>query len=132
MAIQLDSFNPFVCSICRKPMRGAIIEPESEIGRKLLQSIGSGAMHDKLYQWFNIRVRKLIPTSNWPLFSLLPIRALDLFFLRTFPLHLVEHRPRSCQTSKEQILHRIISPNFSHEFLNPIFEVMLPCFVHYA
>jgi hypothetical protein len=42
----IDSFSPFVCSICHKPMRGAIIEPESEIGRKLLQSIGSGAMHD--------------------------------------------------------------------------------------
>ena len=42
----IDSFSPFVCSICHKPMRGAIIEPESEIGRKLLQSFGSGAMHD--------------------------------------------------------------------------------------
>ena len=42
----IDSFSPFVCSICHKPMRGAIIEPESEIGRKLLQSIGSSAMHD--------------------------------------------------------------------------------------
>lgn len=42
----IDEFKPLVCSICRKPMRGAVIEPESEIGRKLLQSIGSGAVHD--------------------------------------------------------------------------------------
>ena len=42
----IGEFKPFVCSICRKPMRGALIEPESEIGRKLLQSIGSGAVHD--------------------------------------------------------------------------------------
>jgi hypothetical protein len=43
----IDEFEPFVCSICRKPMKGAVIEPESEIGRKLLQSIGSGVVHDK-------------------------------------------------------------------------------------
>ena len=42
----IGEFRPFVCSICRKPMRGALFEPESEIGRKLLQSIGSGAVHD--------------------------------------------------------------------------------------
>ncbi|MGB8087396.1 MAG: hypothetical protein WCF07_14005 [Nitrososphaeraceae archaeon] len=42
----IGEFEPFVCSICRKPMRGALFEPESEIGRKLLQSIGSGAVHD--------------------------------------------------------------------------------------
>ena len=42
----IGEFKPFVCSICRKPMRGALIEPESEIGRKLLQSNGSGAVHD--------------------------------------------------------------------------------------
>jgi hypothetical protein len=42
----IGEFKPLVCSICRKPMRGALIEPESEIGRKLLQSIGSGAVHD--------------------------------------------------------------------------------------
>ena len=42
----IGEFKPFVCSICRKPMRGALFEPESEIGRKLLQSIGSGAVHD--------------------------------------------------------------------------------------
>jgi hypothetical protein len=35
-----------VCSICRKPMKGALIEPESEIGRKLSQLIGAGAVHD--------------------------------------------------------------------------------------
>ena len=40
----IGEFDPFVCSICRKPMRGAVIEPESEIGRKLLQSIGSGVI----------------------------------------------------------------------------------------
>jgi hypothetical protein len=39
-------FKPFVCSICHNPMAGAIIDPESEIGRKL-QSIGSGVVHDK-------------------------------------------------------------------------------------
>ena len=42
----LGEFRPFVCSICHKPMRGAMIEPESEIGRKLLESIGSVVMHD--------------------------------------------------------------------------------------
>ena len=40
-------FKPFVCSICRKPMAGAMIDHESEIGRKLLESIGSGVVHDK-------------------------------------------------------------------------------------
>ena len=42
----IGEFQPFVCPICRNPMRGALIEPESEIGRKLLQSIGTGAVHD--------------------------------------------------------------------------------------
>jgi hypothetical protein len=50
----IDSFRPFVCSICHKPMRGAIIEPESEIGRKLLQSIGSGIMHDSCISGFTL------------------------------------------------------------------------------
>jgi len=52
----IDSFRPFVCSICHKPMRGAIIEPESEIGRKLLQPIGSGAMHDSCISGFTSRL----------------------------------------------------------------------------
>jgi hypothetical protein len=42
----IDTFKPFSCSICGKPMKGAMIEYESEIGRKLTQSIGPGAMHD--------------------------------------------------------------------------------------
>ena len=42
----IGEFEPFVCSICRKPMKGALFEPEIEIGRKLLQSNGSGAVHD--------------------------------------------------------------------------------------
>jgi hypothetical protein len=46
------TFRPFVCSICRKPMRGAMIEPESEIGRKLLNSIGVGAVHDDCVRGF--------------------------------------------------------------------------------
>jgi hypothetical protein len=50
----IGEFKPFVCSICHKPMRGAIIEPESEIGRKLLQSIGSGAMHDSCISGFTL------------------------------------------------------------------------------
>jgi hypothetical protein len=50
----IDSFRPFVCSICHKPMRGAIIEPESEIGRKLLQSMGSGIMHDSCISGFTL------------------------------------------------------------------------------
>ncbi|HET6641320.1 MAG TPA: hypothetical protein VFG77_06925, partial [Nitrososphaeraceae archaeon] len=52
----ISEFEPFVCSICRKPMRGAVIEPESEIGRKLLQSIGSGVVHDKCNFEFTSRV----------------------------------------------------------------------------
>lgn len=43
----IDSFQPFACSICGKPMRGALIEHESEIGGKLAQAIGSyGIKHD--------------------------------------------------------------------------------------
>ena len=49
------TFRPFVCSICRKPMKGALIEPESEIGRKLLQSIGSGAVHDNCISGFPLK-----------------------------------------------------------------------------
>ena len=52
----IDEFRPFVCPICRKPMRGAVIEPESEIGRKLLQSFGSGVVHDKCNFGFTSRV----------------------------------------------------------------------------
>jgi hypothetical protein len=46
------TFRPFVCSICHKPIRGAMIEPESEIGRKLLQSIGTDAVHDNCINGF--------------------------------------------------------------------------------
>jgi hypothetical protein len=46
------TFRPFVCSICRKPMRGAMFEPESEIGRKLVNSIGAGAVHDDCVREF--------------------------------------------------------------------------------
>jgi hypothetical protein len=46
------TFRPFVCSICHKPMRGAMIEPESDIGRKLVQSIGTGAVHDNCIYGF--------------------------------------------------------------------------------
>jgi hypothetical protein len=43
----VGTFKPLTCSICRVPMRGAMVEPDSEIGRKVLQSIVSGAVHDK-------------------------------------------------------------------------------------
>ena len=42
----IDTFKPFSCLICGKSIRGALIEHESEIGRKLAQSIRSGAVHD--------------------------------------------------------------------------------------
>jgi hypothetical protein len=42
----IGDFKPLICSICQKPMRGAVIDAGSEIGRKLLQSIGSGVAHD--------------------------------------------------------------------------------------
>lgn len=48
----IATFRPLVCSICRKPMKGALIEPESEIGRKLFQLIGSGAVHDNCIRGF--------------------------------------------------------------------------------
>jgi hypothetical protein len=41
------TFKPLTCVICQKPMRGALVEFESEIGRKLLQSMGLGAAHDE-------------------------------------------------------------------------------------
>ena len=43
----VETFKPLTCSMCRVPMRGAMIEPDSEIGRKVHESIGSGAVHDK-------------------------------------------------------------------------------------
>lgn len=43
----IGTFRSLQCSICGEPMRGALIELESEMGRKLLQSIGTGAQHDK-------------------------------------------------------------------------------------
>jgi hypothetical protein len=43
----VGTFKPLTCSICRVPMRGVMIEPDSEIGRKVRQSIGHGAVHDK-------------------------------------------------------------------------------------
>lgn len=52
----IGEFNPFVCSICRKPIAGAMTDPESEIGRKLLQSIGSGVVHDECNFGFTSRV----------------------------------------------------------------------------
>jgi hypothetical protein len=42
----VGTFKPFVCSICNRTMRGAMIEHESEIGRKIHESIGPGAVHD--------------------------------------------------------------------------------------
>jgi hypothetical protein len=33
-------------------MKGALIEPESEIGRKLFQLIGTGAVHDNCNMGF--------------------------------------------------------------------------------
>ena len=48
----IATFRPFFCSVCRKPMKGALIEPESEIGRKLLLSIGTGAVHDNCIYGF--------------------------------------------------------------------------------
>jgi hypothetical protein len=48
----IATFRPLVCSICRKPMKGALIEPESEIGRKLFQLIGTGAVHDNCNMGF--------------------------------------------------------------------------------
>ena len=48
----IATFRPLVCSICRKPMKGALIEPESEIGRKLFQLIGTGAVHDNCIMGF--------------------------------------------------------------------------------
>lgn len=52
----VGTFRPFLCSICRKPMRGALIEHESEIGRKLLQTIGTGAVHDNCNSGFASKV----------------------------------------------------------------------------
>lgn len=43
----VGTFKPLTCSMCRVPMRGAMIEPDSEIGRKVHESIGPGAVHDK-------------------------------------------------------------------------------------
>ncbi|MGH9984089.1 MAG: hypothetical protein ACRD8W_09045 [Nitrososphaeraceae archaeon] len=43
----IGTFKPLTCSICGGPMRGAMVEPDREIGRKVLESIGSGAAHDK-------------------------------------------------------------------------------------
>ena len=43
----VGTFKPLICSMCRVPMRGAMIEPDSEIGRKVIGSIGSGAVHNK-------------------------------------------------------------------------------------
>ena len=42
----VGTFVPLKCSICQQPMRGALIEPGSEIGRKIIQAIGIGAVHD--------------------------------------------------------------------------------------
>lgn len=43
----IGTFEPLTCSTCHVPMRGAIVERHSEIGRKIVESIGSGAVHDK-------------------------------------------------------------------------------------
>jgi hypothetical protein len=43
----VGTFKPLTCSMCRVPMRGAMIEPDSEIGRKVIESIGFGAVHNK-------------------------------------------------------------------------------------
>jgi hypothetical protein len=43
----VGTFKPLTCLMCRVPMRGVMIEPDSEIGRKVSQSIGPGAVHDK-------------------------------------------------------------------------------------
>jgi hypothetical protein len=48
----VGTFKPFVCSICNGTIRGAMIEHESEIGRKLVQSIGTGAVHDNCIYGF--------------------------------------------------------------------------------
>jgi hypothetical protein len=51
----IDKFRPFICSICHTPMRGALIDFESEIGRKICQSIGTGAVHDNCINGFASR-----------------------------------------------------------------------------
>lgn len=43
----VGTFKPLTCSMCHVPMRGAMIEPDSEIGRKVIESIGSGAVHNE-------------------------------------------------------------------------------------
>jgi hypothetical protein len=43
----VGTFKPLTCLMCGVTIRGAMVEPDSEIGRKVLQSIGSGAVHDK-------------------------------------------------------------------------------------
>lgn len=69
----VGTFKPFVCPLCNRTMRGALIEHESEIGRKIYQSIGPGAVHDSCNNGFvlnRFESRNLMLTSNWPLFSL--------------------------------------------------------------
>jgi len=43
----VGTFKPLVCSLCNTTIRGALIEQESELGRKILESIGPGAIHNK-------------------------------------------------------------------------------------
>lgn len=48
----VGTFKPFTCSICHTTMRGAMIDMESEIGRKILESIGPGAVHNNCIHGF--------------------------------------------------------------------------------
>lgn len=42
----VDTFVPLKCPLCQQPMRGALIELGSEIGRKVMQALGTGAVYD--------------------------------------------------------------------------------------
>ena len=48
----VGKFKPLTCSICHTTMKGAMIDNESEIGRKIRDSIGTGAVHDKCIHGF--------------------------------------------------------------------------------